>query len=64
MRVRNEAGTKEFTYTVIVYLLPQHKNTSNNQAIVKVIEATQFSNDCAVDGIPEPNVCVCVSETH
>lgn len=57
--MQNEAGAKEFTYKVIVYSLPQLKNTSNNQAIVKAIEATQFTNDCDIDGIPQPDVCVC-----
>ena len=58
LRVQNEAGTKEFTYKVIVYSLPNFKNSSNNEAIAKAIEGTQFKEDCDVDAIPLPEVCV------
>lgn len=56
--MQNEAGAKEFTYKVIVYSLPQLENTSNDQAIVKVIEATLFTYECDIDAIPQPKVCV------
>lgn len=58
LRVRNEAGAKEFTYKVIVYSLPHLKNTSNEEAAVKILEAAPFTSDCDIDGIPQPAVCV------
>lgn len=57
MRVRNQAGEKEFIYNVIVYSLPSLKTTINDQMTVKAMEGTQFTSDCDIDAIPEPEVC-------
>lgn len=57
LRVQNEAGEKDFTYNVIVYSPPHLKNGSNNQTVVKLMQTGQFTNDCEIDGIPEPKVC-------
>lgn len=58
LRVRNEAGINEFTYTINIYSLPHLKNASNAKATVKVLETTQFTHDCDADAIPQPEVCV------
>lgn len=57
LRVRNEAGAKEFTYKVVVYSVPHLKNPSNAKMVVKVLENDQFTSDCDVDAVPQPEVC-------
>lgn len=58
LRVRNEAGAKEFTYKLLVYSLPHLRNPSNAKMVVKVLESNSFTCDCDVDAVPPPEVCV------
>lgn len=58
LRVQNEAGAKEFTYKIMVYSLPHLKNPSNAKVVVKVLENDNFTCNCDVDAVPQPEVCV------
>lgn len=58
VRVGNDAGEKDFTYDVIVYLPPFFQNaTVHNRTVFKAIESTVFTNNCDIDAIPDPKVC-------
>lgn len=56
--VSNEAGDNEYVFDVVVYDPPSIRDKTLNQTTVDVIEGTDFTAICQVNGYPAPDVRV------